>query len=284
MRDRRLPKQGVSETDRQKVHFNLRGARDTRANLPPPRASHRSGLRQSRRVNYTHTTVDHNKSNSKTRTKSNHTRTSSKRHGINSSHTNSKKRSTPKAKHEYVDDYVINNSKRTNKHKSREQENPYYNHNSKHDKKIKPFLDAIASFNKEINEITYFINHVVLTQYGMRKGLQVFGDRGLAAIKKEMQQFHDLGVTTPINVKTMMQQQKSQALSYLIFLKEMSDGNIKDQGCADGHKKTTMDAERIDIIPHCIKPSAVSILCHRCQRKTRCWYYQCSWSVPTEEE
>ena len=55
------------------------------------------------------------------------------------------------AKHEYVDYYVVNHSKRTNKYKSREQENPYYDHNSKHDKKIKPFLDVIASFNKEVN-------------------------------------------------------------------------------------------------------------------------------------
>ena len=223
VRGRRLPKEGVRATGRQQDHFNLRGTRDTRANLPPPRASHRPGLRQTRRVNYTHTTVDHAKSNNKTRTKSNHT--------------NTKKRSTPKVKHDYVDDYVINDSKRTNKHKSREQENPYYNHNSKHDKLIKPFLDAIASFNKEINEITYFINHVVLTQYGMRKGLQVFGDRGLAAIQKEMQQFHDLDVITPIDMKTMTKQQKSRALSYLMFLKEKRDGNIKGRGCADGRKQ-----------------------------------------------
>ena len=43
----------------------------------------------------------------------------------------------------------------------------------------------------------------------MRKGLQVFGNRGLATIKKKMQQFHDLNVITPINVKTMTKQQKS---------------------------------------------------------------------------
>ena len=127
--------------------------------------------------------------------------------------------------------------KKTNKHKSREQKNPYYDRNSKHDKKIKPFLDLIASYNKKVNKITYFINHVVLTQYGMQKGLQVFDDRGLEAVKKEMQQFHDLDVITPINVKTMTKQQKSRALLYLMFLKEKRDGNIKGRGCADGHKQ-----------------------------------------------
>ena len=85
--------------------------------------------------------------------------------------------------------------------------------------------------------MTYFINHVVLTQYGMWKGLQVFGNQGLAAIKKEMQQFHDLNVITPIDVKAMTKQQRSQALSYLMFLKEKRDGNIKDRGCADGQKQ-----------------------------------------------
>ena len=71
----------------------------------------------------------------------------------------------------------------------------------------------------------------------MQKGLQVFGDQGLAAIKKEMQQFHDLDVITPIDVKTMTKQQKSQVLSYLMFLKEKRDGNIKGHGCVDGQKQ-----------------------------------------------
>ena len=61
----------------------------------------------------------------------------------------------------------------------------------------------------------------------MRKGLQVFGDLRLEAIKKEMQQFHDLDVITPINVKSMTKQQKSRALSYLMFRKEKRDGDIK---------------------------------------------------------
>ena len=152
-------------------------------------------------MNYTHTTVDHTKNTNKTQ--------NNKKQGTNSNHTNCKRQSTPKTKHEYVNDYVINNLKRTNKHKSLEQENPYYGHNSKHDKKIKPFLDVISSCNKEVNEITYFINHVVLTQYGMWEGLQVFGDWGLEAIKKEMQHFHNLDVITPINVKSMTKQQKS---------------------------------------------------------------------------
>ena len=71
----------------------------------------------------------------------------------------------------------------------------------------------------------------------MRKGLQVFGDQGVAVVQKEMQQFHDLDMISPIDVETMSKQQKSRALSYLMFLKEKRDGNIKGRGCADGRKQ-----------------------------------------------
>ena len=123
--DRRPSKEGVNETDRQvseeqQGHFNMRGLR---GNLPPPLASHRSGLCQPRQVNYTHTTLNHTKNNSKTQPTPN-------------SHVNknSKRRLTPKPKYEYLDDVdaVFNNSKnrttpskkKTRKHKSHDQENP----------------------------------------------------------------------------------------------------------------------------------------------------------------
>ena len=71
----------------------------------------------------------------------------------------------------------------------------------------------------------------------MRKGLQVFDDQGLATFKKEIQQLHDFDVITPINVETITKQQKSRALSYLMFLKKKRDGNIKGRGFVDGHKQ-----------------------------------------------
>ena len=69
------------------------------------------------------------------------------------------------------------------------------------------------------------------------RAYKLFGDRGLEAIKKEMQHFHNLDVITPIDVKSMTKQQKSRALSYLMFLKEKRDGNIKGRGCANGQKQ-----------------------------------------------
>ena len=68
----------------------------------------------------------------------------------------------------------------------------------------------------------------------MRKDLQEFGDRKVAAIQKEIQQFHNFDVIPPIDVKMMMKQQNSRAILYLMFLKEKRNGNVKDPDCANG--------------------------------------------------
>ena len=92
MSDRRLLKEGVNATHRQENEeqqgqFNMRSMR---GNLPPPRVSHRSGLRQPKHVNYTHTIVSHTNTNSKSKTKS-----TPINHNINN---NGKRQSTPKQK------------------------------------------------------------------------------------------------------------------------------------------------------------------------------------------
>ena len=81
------------------------------------------------------------------------------------------------------------------------------------------------------------MHHIILTQHGMKKGLELWGEKGVAAIKKEMKQFHDRGVISPINPLTMTREEKNQALTYLMFLKEKRTGDIKGRGVADGRKQ-----------------------------------------------
>ena len=78
-----------------------------------------------------------------------------------------------------------------------------------------------------------------------------------------MQQFHNLDVITPIDVKIITKQHKSWALSYLMFMKEKRDGNIKGRGCAKGQKTAIVDAEKTDIIPHRIKPSVIPVMSYQ---------------------
>jgi Reverse transcriptase (RNA-dependent DNA polymerase)/Zinc knuckle len=77
----------------------------------------------------------------------------------------------------------------------------------------------------------------VFSQHSMRAGLKLFGERGTEAVLKELKQLHDRGVMEPKKASEMSREDRYQALSYLMFLKEKRDGVIKGRGCADGRKQ-----------------------------------------------
>lgn len=79
--------------------------------------------------------------------------------------------------------------------------------------------------------------NVVLTQYGVQRGLKKFGKDGDEAVKAEMLQLHSREVMEPKSGESLSDKNKSDALSYLMFLKKKRDGTIKGRGCADGRKQ-----------------------------------------------
>ena len=81
------------------------------------------------------------------------------------------------------------------------------------------------------------LRHTVLTQYTLKKGLQVFGPPGVEAVYKELQQLHERKVGEPRDASTLSPTQKRNALGYLMFLKQKRTGQIKGRGCADGRKQ-----------------------------------------------
>ena len=86
----------------------------------------------------------------------------------------------------------------------------------------------------EQNEV---LRHTVLTQYTLKKGLQVFGPPGVEAVYKELQQLHERKVGEPRDASTLSTTQKKNALGYFMFLKQKRTGQIKGRGCADGRKQ-----------------------------------------------
>jgi hypothetical protein len=76
----------------------------------------------------------------------------------------------------------------------------------------------------------------------LKRGLKVFGDDGVAAVKKEMLQLHDRKVMAPKHVTDLTPEQKREALAYLMFLKRKRCGKIKGRGCADGRKQRAYTA------------------------------------------
>jgi hypothetical protein len=74
-------------------------------------------------------------------------------------------------------------------------------------------------------------------QMSMKRGIKVFGQGGVDAVKKEMQQLHDRIVMQAKNARDRTPEEKKQALAYLMFLKRKRTGDIKGRGCADGRKQ-----------------------------------------------
>ena len=81
------------------------------------------------------------------------------------------------------------------------------------------------------------LRHTVLTQYTLKKGLQVFGVPGEEAVYKELLQLHKRKVGEPRDATKLSPTQKTNALGHLMFLKQKRSGQIKGRGCADGRKQ-----------------------------------------------
>lgn len=76
-----------------------------------------------------------------------------------------------------------------------------------------------------------------MTQYSMKQGIKEFGEAGVDAVVKELQQLHDRAVLKPRQAETMTREEKRAALHYLMFLAKKRCGRIKGRGCADGRKQ-----------------------------------------------
>ena len=71
-------------------------------------------------------------------------------------------------------------------------------------------------------------------QYSLEAGLKHFGERGETAVSKELKQFNVYDVFEPLYANELSQEEKSKALTSLIFLKEKRDGKVKARSCANG--------------------------------------------------
>jgi hypothetical protein len=81
------------------------------------------------------------------------------------------------------------------------------------------------------------LEHVVMTQHRIKRGLQEYGKAGAEAVIAEMQQLHDQAVIKPKRSKMLTINEKKKTLNYLMFLKKKRCGMIKGRGCADGRKQ-----------------------------------------------
>ena len=60
----------------------------------------------------------------------------------------------------------------------------------------------------------------LMTQYNLKPGLRKFGNRGEAAVVKELTQLHIMDMWTPMEASKLSREQRMLALLLLLFLKE----------------------------------------------------------------
>lgn len=78
---------------------------------------------------------------------------------------------------------------------------------------------------------------VMMQQFYYSKGLKMFGDKGNAAVTKELQQMHDMEAYTPIDAASLSDGEKQDAINQLMFLTQKRCGKVKARSCADGRKQ-----------------------------------------------
>ena len=98
----------------------------------------------------------------------------------------------------------------------------YGPHNERYDMQQCKKRDYSHLFIETIDDEDVHDNESPLAtpQMSMKKGIQVFGEDRVAAIKKEMQQLHDQKVMAPKHSAELTPDLKKEALAYLMFLKK----------------------------------------------------------------
>jgi hypothetical protein len=76
-----------------------------------------------------------------------------------------------------------------------------------------------------------------LTQCDLKRGLKEFGDDGITALRKEVEQLHMRKVAKPVDSSRLSREEKRASLRHLMFLTRKRCGRVKARGCTDGRKQ-----------------------------------------------
>ena len=97
-----------------------------------------------------------------------------------------------------------------------------------------PVKDTSRNWMDDSSLDEYMLGVVLVQQYNLKNGLELFGDRAEEATKNELQQIHDFGTYIPMNANSLSRQDKTKALYSIIFIVEKRYIRVKAQKCAVG--------------------------------------------------
>ena len=81
------------------------------------------------------------------------------------------------------------------------------------------FVNSIATYVELIPAKIIITNKTILNQHIIKQGLQIFGQKGKATVRKYLQQFHDLRVVKTKNPHGLTYEERKNSLVYLMFPK-----------------------------------------------------------------
>ena len=85
----------------------------------------------------------------------------------------------------------------------------------------------------------HIIGVILARKYGIKKGMDLFGEKADAAVVKELTQIHELETYEPIMDSDMSWEDRKKALESLLFITEKRNGDIKVRKVANGSKQLT---------------------------------------------
>ena len=88
-----------------------------------------------------------------------------------------------------------------------------------------------------------------MTQLSMKAGMKHWGEHGIGAVSKELQQLHHHDTFEPVDPKTMMSKDFQEVLELHLFLKQKHNDSIKGRMVADGSKQQTSITKEDTISP-----------------------------------
>ena len=81
-----------------------------------------------------------------------------------------------------------------------------------------------ARTQDEVDNNTEILRVIMVHQYNLKKGLELFGDKDETATVKELAQIHEMGTFEPLDAGELTPEQKAKALSSLMLIVEKPDG------------------------------------------------------------
>ena len=94
----------------------------------------------------------------------------------------------------------------------------------------------------EANTDAHILGVIFVQQYGLNKGIELFGEKSDAAVVKELTQINELETYEPIMAPDLSWEEKKKALESLLFITEKRNGDVNPRKVADSRKQCMYDS------------------------------------------